>query len=470
MTHKPIQINNLSLTFPHKICFEEFSSEIRYGSHIAIIGSNGSGKSTLLQILQGIIEPTSGDLKVAFDVAFGYVPQVIITEDCSTLSGGERLNTALTRALSLNPNVLLLDEPTNHLDLNNRKSFMRMLRSYPGTLIIVSHDQELLRTCIDTLWHIDNGKINIFSGYYDDYIREINLKRISLEQELQDLDRQKRAMHTSLMQEQQRAAKSRVKGEKSIKQRKWPTITSNAKARRAEETSGRKKSAIDYRKQELSDKLADLRLPEIINPKFSLLASSISPGTILSISNGTVGYHDNIILQNINLALGAQDRMAIQGNNGSGKSTLVKAILNDHDINKSGGWFTPKTLDIGYIDQHYSTLSPNYSVLETIAELVPHWSHTEIRCHLNDFLFRKNEEVNALVKNLSGGEKARLSLAQIAAKTPKLLILDEITNNLDLITKDHVVQVLKNYPGAMIVISHEPDFLDAIGINDFYAI
>ncbi|GAJ46889.1 putative ABC transporter ATP-binding protein YdiF [Holospora elegans E1] len=105
-------------------------------------------------------------------------------------------------------------------------------------------------------------------------------------------------------------------------------------------------------------------------------------------------------------------------------------------------------------------------MLETIADLVPHLPHTEIRRHLNDFLFCKNEEVKAPVSTLSGGEKARLSLAQIAAKTPKLLILDEITNNLDLETKEHMTQVLKAYPGAMIMISHDADFLEEIGISE----
>ncbi len=97
---------------------------------------------------------------------------------------------------------------------------------------------------------------------------------------------------------------------------------------------------------------------------------------------------------------------------------------------------------------------------------MPTWTHIEVRRHLNDFLFRKNEEVNSLVAQLSGGEKARLSLAQIAAKTPKLLILDEITNNLDLETKEHVAQVLRAYPGAMIIISHDADFLEGIGISE----
>ena len=162
--------------------------------------------------------------------------------------------------------------------------------------------------------------------------------------------------------------------------------------------------------------------------------------------------------------------MAITGDNGSGKSTLIKAILGDESVCKTGDWHGVKQEDIGYLDQHYGTLNPDQTVLETIANLVPHWPHAEIRRHLNAFLFRKNEEVNALVGTLSGGEKARLSLAQIAARTPKLLILDEITNNLDLETKGHVIQVLKSYPGAMIMISHEADFLEAIEVKHYLII
>ena len=125
---------------------------------------------------------------------------------------------------------------------------------------------------------------------------------------------------------------------------------------------------------------------------------------------------------------------------------------------------------IGYLDQHYSTLNAQKTVLEVIQDCVLNWSHADIRKHLNDFLFRKNEEINTTVLNLSGGEKVRLSLAQIAASTPKLLILDEITNNLDLETRDHVIQILKDYPGAMVVISHDAEFLLSIGVTANYEI
>jgi ATPase subunit of ABC transporter with duplicated ATPase domains len=122
------------------------------------------------------------------------------------------------------------------------------------------------------------------------------------------------------------------------------------------------------------------------------------------------------------------------------------------------------------LDQHYQTLDLERSALEIIAEAVPQWDHYTIRRHLNDFLFRKNEEVNMLVKNLSGGEQARLSLAQIAAHPPQLLILDEITNNLDLETRNHVIQVLCDYPGAMVVVSHDMEFLMEIQTDEYQQI
>ena len=130
----------------------------------------------------------------------------------------------------------------------------------------------------------------------------------------------------------------------------------------------------------------------------------------------------------------------------------------------------PKEESVGYLDQHYKTLNASQTVFETISTLVPNWSVAETRCHLNDFLFRKNEEIKGYVTQLSGGEKARLSIVQIAAKTPQLLILDEITNNLDLETRHHVIQVLKRYSGALMVISHDPDFLEAINVKDIYEI
>ncbi len=462
-----IQINQLGISFAHKTCFEGFSTHVHGGDRIAIIGQNGCGKSTLLKTLLNQVEPSSGSIHISDDVIFGYVPQVIC--EFETLSGGQRLNEALTQALCVSPNVLLLDEPTNHLDGNNRKSLMRMLRQHAGTLIVVTHDVEFLNTCVDTLWHIDNGKVHVFTGNYDYYMREVHIQRASLEHELLRLDRQKKDTHQALMKEQERAKKSNMKGEKSIQERKWPTIVSSAKANRATETSGKKKKAIKEGKDDLLEKLSTLRLPEVITPKFSIKAADISDRILVSISDGVVGYKDNkTVVQNINFSLSAKARIALQGDNGSGKSTLIKAILGDQNIIKTGDWYMPN--DIGYLDQHYATLDAEKSVLETVSELVPEWNHTEVRRHLNDFLFRKNEEVHAKVHQLSGGEKVRLSLTQIAAKTQKLLILDEITNNVDLLTKEHLLEFLNVYPGSFIIVCHDEGFLEKLNLDDTYLV
>jgi len=461
MSHKPICIKNISLSFSHKVCFDCFNAQVNYGDRIAIIGRNGSGKSTLLKMIAGI-ESNEGNIWINESCCFGYIPQTI--EEFPDLSGGQRFNKMLSRVLAQNPNVLLLDEPTNHLDSSSRKSLLRMLRSYRGTLIVVSHDIELLRTSVDILWHIDNQKIHVFAGNYDDYLCETQQKIAAIEREIAILDRQKGDVHKSLMREQERAKKSKMRGEKKRRQGRWSKLVAGGKECKAQETSGRKVCGVYAKKQEIVEKLSELYVPESIRYKFSIKASSFSKD-VLVIEGGGCGYVvGKPILQNINLTVRFGDRLAIVGDNGVGKSTLLKAIYGDPTILRSGEWMVLSREDIGYLDQHYSTLDKNKSALDVIGELMPLWSHQENRVHLNNFLFRKNEEVITKIALLSGGEKARLSLARIAAKTPKILLLDEITNNIDLETKDHIIQVLREYPGTVIVISHDSDFLNSIGI------
>lgn len=462
--HRPIIFNNVALSHSQKTCFEGLTAHIHPGARIAIIGRNGSGKSSLLKMLCGQLKPSDGELIMEDGLTIGYVEQTI--QDFEDLSGGQRLNKKLTQSLALSPDVLLLDEPTNHLDKENRKSLMRMFERYRGTLIIVSHDTELLRHCIDTIWHIGGGKLHQFSGPYDSYMADVELKRHSLEMELSTLKSEKKEMHHALMKEQKRAAKSKSRGQKSIDQRKWPTIVSKSKALRAEQTSGKKKLAIDKKKQHITEQLSELRLPEVITPTFSLTAEAMSSGILLAFSEADIGYSvDKMILTEISFSIAGRERVAICGKNASGKSTLLKSILGDEDIIRTGSWRLPSAEQIGYLDQHYSNLAPSLSVGDHIRNTRPDWAEADVRKHLNDFLFRKNEEVEQLVENLSGGEKARASLSLIAAKTPKLLLLDEITNNLDLETKAHVIQVLKHYPASMILVSHEDDFLGDVGVD-----
>lgn len=457
--HNTIKIKNFSLSFPNKVCFDDFSTDVAFGDRIAVIGKNGCGKSSLLKM----IADQNQDLSLA------YVPQTI--ENFNSLSGGERFNKSMSAALGENPSILLLDEPTNHLDADNRKSLMRMLNAYYGTLIVVTHDEELLQNCIDILWHIDNGKITVFRGKYSDYMRERSKQYQSVSRQMQLLEREKKSMHEKLMKEQQRAAKSKSSGEKKIANKKWMSTTADLKAMKAEKSQGKNLRNLDSRKQKLSEQLNEMRMPEVIVPKFHLPFSKTGDETIISIIDGAIGYSaEHLVASDINLSVMSHEHLAIVGKNGSGKTTLLKAIMNDPTVFRRGDWYVPKQSEIGYLDQHYSNLNPEQSALEIIAEANPSWTHAEIRRHLNDFLFRKNEEVNTAVKHLSGGEKARLSLAKIAANVPKLLILDEITNNIDLETKNHVAEVLQEYPAAMIIVSHDEIFLKKLEIDRCFQI
>lgn len=454
--HDIIKIKNFSLSFPNKVCFEDFSTEVSFGDRIAIIGRNGEGKSSLLKM---IVDQNR-------NISLAYIPQII--ENFDSLSGGERFNKSLSLALGKNPSILLLDEPTNHLDIENRKSLMRMLNSYCGTLIVVTHDEELLQNCCDILWHIDNGKITIFRGKYADYIRECQAQYQSVSRQMHLLKLEKKSMHEKLMREQQRAAKSKASGGKKIANKKWMKSVADSKAMKAEKSQGKNLKNLDEKKEKLTEQLSEMYIPEIIVPKFYLPFQKIGDEMIVSISDGAIGYSEkNFFATNINFSIMSREHVAIVGKNGSGKTTLLKAIMNDPSIVKKGDWHVPKISEIGYLDQHYGNLNPEKSAIEIIAEANPSWTHAEIRKHLNDFLFRKNEEVNCIVKNLSGGEKARLSLAKIAANVPKLLILDEITNNIDLETKNYIAEILQRYPGTMIIVSHDQAFLEKIRIDHF---
>lgn len=462
--HNPIHISDLNLSFTQKKCFNNFSYILYPGEKIGLIGDNGSGKSSLLRILANLPSLPHPDIHSDETLICGYVPQII--EEFSNLSGGQRFNQALSAALANYPNLLLLDEPTNHLDAVNRKSLMRQLRNHPATQIIVTHDPELLNNCVDTLWHIHAGIISIFKGSYANYVEQLNQTKHKLLSDISQLKQAQKQQHQALMQEQQRAKSSREQGEKGILQRKWSKITANSKAIQAGATAGKKSANLTKRKNELSAELNQLWQAEEINYSFNFMAQTFEQ-SIVTINQGSCGYVDQPnILQQINFNLYGNTKIALIGANGSGKSTLLKAIMQDSQVVRHGEWIVPQLTQIAYLDQHYSNLPKEQTILEYMANLAPALSHAELRNFLNQFLFRKNEEIHKLIQVLSGGEKARLSLASIALQQPKLLILDEVSNNIDLTTREHLIKILKNYLGAMLIISHDTTFLTEIGVEE----
>lgn len=463
MAHKPISIVNLSFELPHKVCFAGFNTQILPGDRIAIIGRNGTGKSSLVKMLLGEMDGTSGSIKGLEGVNIGYVPQTVLEHD--NLSGGERFNKSFSEALACNPDVLILDEPTNHLDQNVKHSLLRKLDNYNGTLIIVSHDLDVLTHSVDKLWHIKDGKITVFSGNYDDYMSEQGIQLEARQHTLNELKKQKKQIKIEKQKEQQRLDKKRT-----IKDNN--KMAFDGKADKNQLKSGAKIARLREQLEDVQNSMSKNRLPENLQPNFVLDSAYVSlSSTLVSVSLGACGYTiGSPIVSNIYFAMGAKDKVAINGSNGSGKTTFVRALMQMPGIVYDGDWQLPKRSDIGYVDQHYANLDLNSTVFQTIKDMNVFVTDQDIRKHLNSFLFRKNEEVFAKVGVLSGGEKARLSLAKIAAKPPKLLILDEISNNIDLDTKTYILNVLRQYPGAFVLISHEKAFINSLPLTAQYMI
>lgn len=461
MSHNPITINSLALVVNDKTCFQNFSTQIHFGKHILIMGNNGTGKSTLLKMIQNIVPPTQGNVTVPSGTIFGYVPQTIT--DYEKLSGGQRFNQELSYALSLHPDILLLDEPTNHLDLKNRRSLIRMLQRWKNTLLIVSHDPEILHLKFDEIWHIEHEKISIFKGDYAAYLVEHEQKQQALTHQREQLQKEKRQLQKMVQLEHKRVGHS-----KSAHKNETDRVLLGSMKERGSQTEGKNLKKLSKTQKTIAHQLTDTFVHKKIEPKFNLNARTVSSGkAIVSITHGSCGY-EKPVLSNIYIQLTGGGRIAIIGDNGSGKSTFIKALRRDPEVAIDEQWQMPEKSNVGYLDQHYSNLDLNLTVQETIQAAAPDWDDHTVRKHLNDFLFSSQKEVLSKVAHLSGGEKARLSLASIAALSPYLLLLDEITNNIDLQTREHVIEVLSVYPGAMIIVSHDPGFLKALSVLVYY--
>lgn len=463
MSLKPIILKNISLIINKKICFEDFNAQIQSGKHILIIGKNGVGKSTLCKIIQGSILPTHGNVKIPEQIIFGYVPQTVA--DYPELSGGQRFNKALSKALSLMPDVLILDEPTNHLDLSNKQSLIRMLQKYNNTTIIISHDPEILNLNFDEIWDLENESIKIFCGTYSEMLKEKTSKNFSLETKREKLKKEKRQIKKLVEKEKKRNAQSKFANKNENDRTLIGLMKESGSI-----SSGKNLKRLSNSQQKIQEELSTNFIHKKIEPNFNLKSiKNHLNKAIVEITNGSCGY-TNFVLENINLQIKFGDKIAIVGNNASGKSTFLKTLLNDFSVQKNGIWLVPSTIKIGYLDQHYSSLNPNITVEEIIKDAAPDWDNLKIRKHLNDFLFITPQDVNNKVENLSGGEKARLSLAQIAAQGTHLLLLDEITNNVDIETRQHIIEVLKKYPGSIVIVSHDPTFIEELNVDIIYKI
>jgi len=483
-----LSLRDITVRLGGRIILDGASATIPDGHRVGLIGRNGAGKSTLLKVITGEIEPDLGEAELAKGRRIGLIAQeapsgqqtpleMVLAADTErnellaaaetekdparigeihnrladieayaapakaarilaglgfteaeqhqpvdSFSGGWRMRVALAALLFTEPEILLLDEPSNHLDLEATLWLESFLKSYPKTLIVVSHERDLLNNVVEYILHLQGGKLTLYPGAYDDYERqraerEAQIEAIQAKQEQQRkhlqsyIDRWRYKAHTA------RQAQSRMK----------------ALARMQPVASIADGETIAF---------------EFPNP------DELKP-PLVTLERIAIGYREGVpVLENVNLRLDPDDRIAMLGRNGNGKTTLARLLA--HRLEPMAGDRHEATkLKVGYFAQHQvEELRSSDTPLQHMTRLMPDAKPAFVRSQLGRFGF-SGDKALVEVEKLSGGERARLALALITRESPHILILDEPTNHLDVDAREALVQAINDYGGAVILVSHD---------------
>ncbi len=350
------------------------------------------------------------------------------SKQADTLSGGQKTRVSLGKLLLTKPDILLLDEPTNHLDLNSISWLETYLLNYPGAVFIVSHDRFFLNRVVTKVVEIDNAELCMYSGNYKDYADKKKQLRDARMKEY--LNQQREIKHQEAVIEKLRS----FNREKSI--------------RRAE---SREKM---LQKIDVMDKPVET----VQEMHFSLEPSCVSGNDVLSVEHISKQFDEQVLFSDISFEIKRGEHVAIIGDNGTGKTTLLK-ILNQVTDADSGAFTLGSKVHIGYYDQEHHVLHDGKTIFEEISDDYPTLTNTEIRNTLAAFQFTA-DDVFKLIRDLSGGEKGRVSLAKLMLSEANFLILDEPTNHLDITSKEILEQALNDYTGTVLYVSHDRYFIN----------
>lgn len=500
--------NNISKAFGTDEIIKDCSFHIEDREKAAIVGINGAGKSTLLKIIVGELPADTGLVTLAKDKTLGYLAQqqnltshntiydellgvkqdiinlelqIRATEEkmkdakgseletllnqyarmnhefemangyaykseitgvlkglgfmeddfslkVDTLSGGQKTRVALGKLLLSKPDIILLDEPTNHLDMESISWLENYLLTYNGSVLIVAHDRYFLDKIVSKIIELDNGNATVFSGNYTDYaakkaiLRNMKLKEYVNQQ--QDIKHQEAVI----------AKLKQFNREKSIK--------------RAES------------REKMLNKIERVDKPVELNDKMhiTLEPNILSGNDVLTVSGLTKSFDQNPLFCDIDFEIKRGERIALIGNNGTGKTTILK-LINGIIEPDYGSIHLGAKVTIGYYDQEHNILDPDKTLFQEIQDTYPDLNNTKIRNTLAAFLFT-DDDVFKYIRELSGGERGRVSLAKLMLSNANFLILDEPTNHLDITSKEILENALNSYTGTVLYVSHDRYFIN----------
>lgn len=500
--------NNISKSFGIDEIIKNASFHIEEREKAAIVGINGAGKTTLLRIIMGEYQADSGEVVIAKDRTIGYLAQhqkltgdntiydelLSVKKDIieleqkirrlelemhskegaeleavmeaysksthqfelqngyayksevtgvlkglgfeeadfdkrmNTLSGGQKTRVALGRLLLSKPDIIMLDEPTNHLDMNSIAWLENYLVNYDGSVIIVAHDRYFLDKVVTKVIEVERGVVSVFSGNYSDYAAK---KKQLMDAKLKEYYNQQRDIKH---QEEVIAKLKSFNREKSIK--------------RAES------------REKMLDKIDVIEKPitEQETMHFKLEPAKESGNDVLSIEGLSKAFGDNKLFENVSFEIKKGEKVALIGNNGTGKTTILKII--NHIIEADAGKVRlGANVEIGYYDQEHNVLHMDKTAFDEIGDDYPDMTNTQIRNMLACFLFT-GDDVFKKIKDLSGGERGRVSLAKLMLSNANFLILDEPTNHLDIMSKEILESAINRYTGTVLYVSHDRYFIN----------
>ena len=507
-----LQAEHIVKTYGADTILQDISLQIQTGERVGLVGVNGAGKSTLLKILAGEMSCDSGVVRIPKDVTLGYLaqnsglesertiwdemlsvfshlqkeekelreleakmgdPDVLadekryqqIAEDYSRrfeafkekggfsyegairgvlhglrfadmdyqtpirlLSGGQKTRLALAKLLLQSPSLLLLDEPTNYLDIETLTWLENYLQNYPGAVLVVSHDRYFLDKLVNIVYEIERTRATRYVGNYSSFLEQ---KAARLEQEMKRFERQQEEI-------------ARIED----------FIARNiARATTSKRAQSRRK---------MLEKMERLDKPIMQNKSvnFSFDVAKTSGNMVIKAENLAIGYPGAELSRGLTFELEREERVALVGPNGIGKSTLLKTIVGQlKPLN--GAIQFGSNVTIGYYDQEHRNLNEQNTVLGEIWDEYPHMLERDVRTLLGNFLF-SGDDVQKRIADLSGGERARVSLAKLMLKQANFLIFDEPTNHLDIYSKEVLENALADYPGTILFVSHDRYFLNKI--------
>lgn len=465
-------LKSVSLSFGTNQLFSDVNLYINRGDKISLIGRNGSGKSTLLKVISGVQEPDSGEIFIQPGIKIAYMPQepdfsnfttlrdVIlsglsdktqnykadkliqlfnINADISplTASGGEKRKAALAKTLIDDPDILLLDEPTNHLDITTIEILENIIKNFSGAVVVISHDRMFLSNISQTTFWLDRGTLRrnnkgfkFFEEWQDQVIEQEIIEQKNLNKKLEE-------------------------------ETEWLHKGVTARRRRNQGRLRRLQQLRIERKEQIK---------QIGNINLNVEEGDYRSKLVIEAKNISKSFGEHLIVKDFSTRIIKGNKIGIAGPNGAGKTTLIKLLTKRLEPD-AGFVRIGKNLQEAYFDQNRISLDPKKTLWQTLCDkgdhILVHGQYRHVIAYLKDFLFRP-DQAHCPVSALSGGEKNRLMLAVALAQPSNFLVLDEPTNDLDMDTLDLLQEVLSDYEGTMLIVSHDRDFLDRVVTSVIY--